>query len=136
MPNNNKVATTAGKTIIKNYKVSLSYVQNFVDENAMSAEQIVTKEVELRMLSRAKSEDTHFAVQFLASADKQGFDEIAPIAVRFAELAIVDEKQRNSIIHDEMACYDLFFKAEVQDDLQRFLAGWGVWKQMLKQVAE
>ena len=128
------ITATDGRTILKTYKVSLSYVQNFVDDNAMSVEQLVTTDVELRMLSRAKREHTHFGVLFLGSIDKQGFEDVAPIAVKYAELAIVDDKQRSLITRDEMACYDLFFKKEVQDDISRFLTGWGVLEQMKKEI--
>jgi hypothetical protein len=116
----------SGKTIIQNYTVRLRYFKRSVAPKAQVIEQEVEEDVEVGMLSRTSAAHTNFATQLLMHGASGDLEQLAPIATKFCEMMIVDDKQRNAIVNDVMACIDLYGSDLVQKDIERFLSRWGV----------
>lgn len=116
----------SGKTIIQNYTVRLRYFKRSVAPKAQVIEQEVEEDVEVGMLSRTSAAHTNFATQLLMHGASGDLEQLAPIATKFCEMMIVDDKQRNAIVNDVMACIDLYGSELVQKDIERFLSRWGV----------
>lgn len=116
----------SGKTIIQNYTVRLRYFKRSVAPKAQVIEQEVEEDVEVGMLSRTSAAHTNFATQLLMHGASGDLEQLAPIATKFCEMMIVDDKQRKAIVNDVMACIDLYGSDLVQKDIERFLSRWGV----------
>lgn len=116
----------SGQTIIQNYTVRLRYFKRSVAPKAQVIEQEVEEDVEVGMLSRTSAAHTNFATQLLMHGASGDLEQLAPIATKFCEMMIVDDKQRNAIVNDVMACIDLYGSDPVQKDIERFLSRWGV----------
>ena len=116
----------SGQTIIQNYTVRLRYFKRSVAPKAQVIEQEVEEDVEVGMLSRTSAAHTNFATQLLMHGASGDLEQLAPIATKFCEMMIVDDKQRNAIVNDVMACIDLYGSDLVQKDIERFLSRWGV----------
>ena len=86
----------------------------------------VEEDVEVGMLSRTSAAHTNFATQLLMHGASGDLEQLAPIATKFCEMMIVDDKQRKAIVNDAMACIDLYGSDPVQKDIERFLSRWGV----------
>ena len=65
-------------------------------------------------------------VKLLMHGASGDLEQLAPIATKFCEMMIVDDKQRKAIVNDVMACIDLYGSDPVQKDIERFLSRWGV----------
>lgn len=116
----------SGQTIIQNYTVRLRYFKRSVAPKAQVIEQEVEEDVEVGMLSRTSAAHTNFATQLLMHGASGDLEQLAPIATKFCEMMIVDDKQRKAIVNDVMACIDLYGSDPVQKDIERFLSRWGV----------
>lgn len=116
----------SGQTIIQNYTVRLRYFKRSVAPKAQVIEQEVEEDVEVGMLSRTSAAHTNFATQLLMHGTSGDLEQLAPIATKFCEMMIVDDKQRKAIVNDVMACIDLYGSDPVQKDIERFLSRWGV----------
>ena len=116
----------SGQTIIQNYTVRLRYFKRSVAPKAQVIEQEVEEDVEVGMLSRTSAAHTNFATQLLMHGASGDLEQLAPIATKFCEMMIVDDKQRKAIVNDVMACIDLYGSDLVQKDIERFLSRWGV----------
>lgn len=122
----------AAKTVeIKNYTVPVRYFTRAVLKGGRVVEQEVEEEIEVGMLSRTSVAHTKFANKLLSAGS--GNDEIAgEVAMEFATKMIVDDKTREAITKDQMACLDLFWSDPVQKDIERFLSTWGVVQRILR----
>ena len=116
----------SGQTIIQNYTVRLRYFKRSVAPKAQVIEQEGEEDVEVGMLSRTSAAHTNFATQLLMHGASGDLEQLAPIATKFCEMMIVDDKQRKAIVNDAMACIDLYGSDPVQKDIERFLSRWGV----------
>lgn len=120
---------------IKNYTVPVRYFSRVVLKGGKVVEKEVAEEIEIGMLARTSSAHTKFATELLQAgggdAELQG-----KVAVKFASLMIVDDKKREVIVKDEMACLDLFWSNPVQEDIERFLSTWGIVQRMLSNAPE
>lgn len=116
----------SGQTIIQNYTVRLRYFKRSVAPKAQVIEQEVEEDVEVGMLSRTSAAHTNFATQLLMHGASGDLEQLAPIATKFCEMMIVDDKQRKAIVNDVMSCIDLYGSEPVQKDIERFLSRWGV----------
>lgn len=117
-------------TIIKNYSVRLKYFVQSVGKNAQVVERELEEDVELCMLARTSPAHTAFATKLLMNGGDPDLEVLCGVAKRLCELIIVNEKQRNAILNDSMACLDLYSDEAVQKDIERFLSGWGVVRKL------
>lgn len=115
----------SGQTIIQNYTVRLRYFKRSVAPKAQVIEQEVEEDVEVGMLSRTSAAHTNFATQLLMHGASGDLEQLAPIATKFCEMMIVDDKQRKAIVNDVMACIDLYGSDPVQKDIERFFIALG-----------
>ena len=117
-------------TQIKNYRVHMTYFTRFIKKGAEVEEREIEDDIEIAMLSRVSPAHTQFAATLLDAMGEMSIENVLPSAKRFAEMMIVDDKIRNAIINDSMACIDLFYSDAVQKDIERFLEPWGVVKRL------
>lgn len=120
---------------IKNYTVPVRYFSRVVLKGGKVVEKEVSEDIEIGMLARTSSAHTKFAAELLQAgggdADLQG-----KVAVKFASMMIVNDKTRDAIVKDEMACLDIFWSEPVQKDIERFLSTWGIVQRMLSNTPE
>lgn len=120
---------------IKNYTVPVRYFTKSVLKGGRYVEKEVSEDIEIGMLARTSAAHTKFASELLQSgggdAEHQG-----QIAVKFASMMIVDDKKRDAITKDQMACLDIFWSEPVQNDIERFLSTWGIVQRMLRDAPE
>lgn len=112
-------------TQIGTYVVPTSYCETST-QNGVIIETLTETEVELQMLRRSSVAHTQFATKLFDSSVNPSMEEVEPIAKRFVELTVVDDKIRANILKDSMACLDIYFSVEAQKDIDRFLATWEI----------
>ena len=123
--------TTVKQTELKNHTVHLRYFKQVVGKNAQVVEREVEEDVEVAMLARTSRAHSDFGPMLLERGATGALSDISPVARRFCEMLVVDEKQRADILNDTMACLDLYGSKEAQQDIERFLSRWGVVEQVI-----
>lgn len=127
---------TTNSVEIKNYTVPVRYFTRAILKGGKVVEKEVAEEVEIGMLARTSASHTKFATEFMKVGAGNDIEADAKIAVKFASLMIVDDKKREAIVKDEMACLDIFLSEPVQKDIERFLSTWGIVQRMTSNAPE
>ena len=111
-------------TPITTYPVKVTYFKRGADGKGGLVEIETSATVNVCRLSRTSVEHTKFGLS-LIQADRD-LEETANLACRFVKMTIDDEKIVKDLQNDMMACISLFSSKEVQEDINRFLATWGL----------
>lgn len=111
-------------TPITTYPVKVTYFKRGADGKGGLVEIETSATVNVCRLSRTSVEHTKFGLS-LIQADRD-LEETANFACRFVKMTIDDEKIVKDLQNDMMACISLFSSKEVQEDINRFLATWGL----------
>lgn len=110
---------------ISTYKVQVKYYQRAVLKNAKVVETLVDEEVEIAMLARTSAAHTALATRLVKYSGSNDIEEVAKIAKDFVRILVVNDKVRDALAADIMACIDIFLSNPAQNDIERFLSGWG-----------
>lgn len=127
---------TAKSVEIKNYTVPVRYFTRVVLKGGKVVEKEVSEDIEIGMLARTSSAHTKFAAELLKAGDGGDVELQGKVAVKFASMMIVNDKTRDAIVKDEMACLDIFWSEPVQKDIERFLSTWGIVQRVLSNAPE
>lgn len=109
---------------ITTYPVKVTYFKRGADGKGGLVEIETSATVNVCRLSRTSVEHTKFGLSLIQAG--RDLDETADLACRFVKMTIDDEKVIKDLQNDMMACISLFSSKEVQEDLNRFLATWGL----------
>ena len=109
---------------ITTYPVKVTYFKRGADGKGGLLEIETSATVNVCRLSRTSVEHTKFGLSLIQA--RRDLDETADLACRFVKMTIDDEKVLKDLQNDMMACISLFSSKEVQEDLDRFLATWGM----------
>lgn len=111
-------------TPITTYPVKVTYFKRGADGKGGLVEIETSATVNVCRLSRTSVEHTKFGLSLIQAG--RDLEETANFACRFVKMTIDDEKIVKDLQNDMMACISLFSSEEVQEDINRFLATWGL----------
>lgn len=111
-------------TPITTYPVKVTYFKRGADGKGGLVEIETSATVNVCRLSRTSVEHTKFGLSIIQAG--RDLDQTADLACRFVKMAIDDEKVVRDLQNDLMACISLYSSKEVQEDINRFLATWGL----------
>lgn len=105
------------------YTIKATYMALRPNKNGIMEETEIKTDVELSKLMRTSKTHTQFGMMLMR--DKDDILKILDLGVEFIKIACFNDKIREELIQDSIACLNILMSKEVQEDIERFFGTWG-----------